>query len=116
MKTKSLYDILGLKFQDKFFDVVLCDNQNYQYRQAKEILKNDGTSADCQDSKLTIITSDRNNIYTVLRFIEERHLESLRGATIRKLYIDQEMSNLEKVTKTVQELIAPNVKYIIKID
>lgn len=96
MNLKSLYDILNIKFQDKYYDVVLCENPLLKYAEAKDILKNHNESADYKDADLTIITSDRNNIHTILKFTGNKHLENFRGVTIRTLYVDNDIKDLRE--------------------
>lgn len=112
MKLKSLYDVLGLKFQDKFLDVVLCENPRLQYAEARDILKNHNQPFDYKDSDLTIYTSDRNNITTVLKFMDGRNCTSLRGATIRNLYVDKDIKDLSEA----KACIYPCAKRIIEKD
>lgn len=112
MKLKSLYDVLGLKFQDKYFDVVLCENPRLQYVEAKDILKNHNEPFDSRDSELTIYTYDRNNVTTVLRFIDSKNTCSLRGATIRNLYVDKDIKDLSEA----KACIYPCAKRIIEKD
>lgn len=112
MKTKTICDIFGIRFQDTFYDLICVDNPRLQYKEIKDILSKHGEAFSARDSDLSIAQKDIHGIVTFTIFTNGSSPESYRGQTFRNCYIDKNHSNFKKAICN----IGPACKNIIETD